>query len=39
MISAGISDNVRMQVVDGLKEGDEVIIEEVSAKDASTWLF
>lgn len=32
MVSAGINDSVRIQVVNGLKEGDEVIIEESNDK-------
>jgi hydrogenase maturation factor len=33
MVAIGINDTVRVQVLDGLKEGDEVIIEDSIGKE------
>jgi macrolide-specific efflux system membrane fusion protein len=40
MVSVGITDNVRMQVLSGgLKEGDEVIIESSTGKETLAGIF
>lgn len=38
MVAVGINDRVRVQVLDGLNEGDQVITEESSGKEPSTGV-